>query len=56
MWAPLQRAGICTGPRRLERGTIVALLADDGWKYLREDLRSRDLGPLEADLEGKPLW
>ncbi len=40
----------------LERGKILVLLADGGWKYLSEDLWTRDLGALEADLEHKLLW
>jgi cysteine synthase B len=63
------REGIFAGPscgaalfaalrvaRELERGTIVVLLADGGWKYLSEDLWTRDLGALEEDLEQKLLW
>ena len=37
-------------------GTIVALLADGGWKYLSEDLWTRDVDELEEDLEAKVLW
>lgn len=40
----------------IERGKIVVLLADDGWKYLSEDLWTRDLDNLEDDLEAKLLW
>jgi len=40
----------------MERGKIVVILADGGWKYLSEDLWTRDLGQLEDDLEGKLLW
>ncbi len=40
----------------MERGKIVVLLADGGWKYLSEDLWTRDLGTLEDDLEAKLLW
>jgi [CysO sulfur-carrier protein]-thiocarboxylate-dependent cysteine synthase len=40
----------------MERGTIVVLLADGGWKYLSTDLWSRDLGALEDELEGSVLW
>jgi [CysO sulfur-carrier protein]-thiocarboxylate-dependent cysteine synthase len=69
MRALLDREGIFTGPsggaavhaalraaREMERGKIVVLLADGGWKYLSEDLWTRDLGDLEDDLEGKVLW
>ncbi|HEY7125684.1 MAG TPA: cysteine synthase family protein [Ktedonobacterales bacterium] len=63
------REGIFAGPscgaavyaalrvaREMEQGTIVVLLADGGWKYLSEDLWTRDLGTLEEDLEQKLLW
>jgi cysteine synthase B len=63
------REGIFAGPscgaalyaalrvaREMERGNIVVLLADGGWKYLSEDLWTRDLGTLEEDLEQKLLW
>ena len=40
----------------LERGKIVVILADGGWKYLSEDLWTRDLDELEEDLEAKILW
>ena len=40
----------------VEHGKIVVLLADGGWKYLSEDLWTRDLGNLEDDLEAKLLW
>jgi cysteine synthase len=40
----------------LERGKIVVILADGGWKYLSEDLWTRDLQNIEEDLEAKVLW
>ncbi|MBX5452122.1 MAG: cysteine synthase B, partial [Thermogemmatispora sp.] len=40
----------------MEHGKIVVILADGGWKYLSEDLWTRDLGALEEDLETKLLW
>ena len=65
----LDKEGIFTGPsggaalhaalhvaRSMERGNIVVLLADGGWKYLSEDLWTRDLGELGEELEGKVLW
>jgi cysteine synthase B len=42
--------------RSLERGKIVVLLADGGWKYLSEDLWTRDIGTLADELEDKLLW
>ncbi len=69
MRALAEREGIFAGPsggaalhaalrvaREMEHGHIVVLLADGGWKYLSEDLWSRDLATLEADLEEKLLW
>jgi cysteine synthase B len=40
----------------MERGTIVALLADGGWKYLSAGAYSRDLDEMEKDLEGGVNW
>jgi len=40
---------------RMERGKIVCLLADGGWKYLSTGLWSRPLEELEAEL-GKKIW
>ncbi len=40
----------------LERGKIVVILADGGWKYLSEDLWTRDLDTIEEELEAKLLW
>jgi cysteine synthase len=40
----------------MEHGKIVVILADGGWKYLSEDLWTRDLSALEDDLEHKLLW
>jgi cysteine synthase B len=39
---------------QMESGTIVALLADGGWKYLSEDIWSRD--PDDEALEALNLW
>jgi len=40
----------------MERGTIVLLLADGGWKYLSDGLWTRDLAELEADAETRNWW
>jgi len=40
----------------LEHGKIVVILADGGWKYLSEDLWTRELDELEEGLEAKLLW
>ena len=42
--------------RDLERGTIVALLADGGWKYLSTSVWTKQLDRAEVDLEGKIWW
>ena len=65
----LDKEGIFTGPsggaavhaalrvaRGMERGKIVVVLADGGWKYLSEDLWTRDVESLEDELEEKLLW
>ena len=38
----------------MDSGTVVALLADGGWKYLSEDLWRRD--PTDDEMEGLNLW
>src|SRR5579864_1461131 len=40
----------------MEKGKIVVILADGGWKYLSEDLWTRDIEQLEDDLEAVLLW
>jgi [CysO sulfur-carrier protein]-thiocarboxylate-dependent cysteine synthase len=40
----------------MEQGKIVVILADGGWKYLSEDLWTRELDQLEDELEAKLLW
>ena len=42
--------------KRMERGTIVALLPDGGWKYLSAGTYARDLDEMESDLEGGINW
>ncbi len=64
-----EREGIFAGPscgaalhaalrvaRTLDRGNIVVLLADGGWKYLSENLWSQDLDSLMEALEDTLLW
>jgi cysteine synthase B len=41
--------------RSLKQGTIVALLADGGWKYLSEKVLTEDLKELSKRFPG-PLW
>ncbi len=40
--------------QRMEHGTIVVLLADGGWKYLSEDIWTRDIG--DEALDSLNLW
>ena len=40
----------------MRSGSIVVLLADDGWKYLSTGLWDADLDELEEELEGSLLW
>jgi cysteine synthase len=42
--------------RELERGNVVVLLPDGGWKYLSAALWTRDVDELEEELEGTLLW
>ncbi len=42
--------------REMERGTIVVLIADGGWKYLSEDLWTRDIDRDEEVIESLNLW
>jgi [CysO sulfur-carrier protein]-thiocarboxylate-dependent cysteine synthase len=42
--------------QRLERGTIVALLADGGWKYLSAGLWAKSPETFSADMAGKLWW
>jgi cysteine synthase B len=42
--------------RRMKHGTIVALLADGGWKYLSDDLWTRPLEAMGDDLESRNWW
>ncbi len=41
---------------RLERGNIVALLADGGWKYLSTGLWSRDYADIREQVAEKMWW
>jgi cysteine synthase B len=40
----------------MRRGTIVILLADGGWKYLSEDIWTRDLDEDRDEIESLNLW
>jgi [CysO sulfur-carrier protein]-thiocarboxylate-dependent cysteine synthase len=58
IFAGVSSGGVLAVARRLaaqmESGTIVALLADGGWKYLSEDVWSRDLD--DESIEALNLW
>jgi [CysO sulfur-carrier protein]-thiocarboxylate-dependent cysteine synthase len=41
---------------QMDHGTIVVLLADGGWKYLSEDLWTRDLERDHDEVESLNLW
>jgi cysteine synthase B len=42
--------------RRMDSGTIVAVLPDGGWRYLSAGTFERDLDEMEDDLEGGVQW
>ena len=42
--------------RTMERGNIVLLLADGGWKYLSTDLWTRPLESVAEEVRGKVMW
>ena len=65
----LQREGIFAGissgavvygalrvAQRMERGKIVCLLADGGWKYLSTGLWNKDYGEMGQEAQGKIWW
>ena len=42
--------------KRLERGTIVMLFADGGWKYLSTGIYTRDWSDIQNEVEGQTWW
>lgn len=40
----------------MDQGKIVVILADGGWKYLSEDLWTRNIDELQATLDAKLMW
>ena len=42
--------------KRMDRGTIVALLPDGGWKYLSAGTFSANLDEMDEALEGGVNW
>jgi cysteine synthase len=52
-------AVVCCAVRlaeRMERGNIVCLLADGGWKYLSTSLWTKDFSELQDSVESKIWW
>jgi cysteine synthase B len=41
---------------RMERGNVVMLMADGGWKYLSTNLWTTDYSDLPADIDSKVWW
>jgi cysteine synthase B len=41
---------------RMESGSVVALLADGGWKYLSTELWTKDWGQPHEEVQGKIWW
>ncbi len=42
--------------QRIDKGNIVCILADGGWKYLSTGLWTKSYAELEMDVEGKVWW
>jgi cysteine synthase B len=49
-------AGALRIAHRMDKGNIVCLLADGGWKYLSTNLWTTDYGELESQVQGKIWW
>jgi len=60
IFAGVSSGGVLVAAQRvaesMESGTIVALLADGGWKYLSEDVWRRDLAADHDEVESLSLW
>lgn len=50
IWAALRTA------EKMEKGKIVCLLADGGWKYLSTGLWNKDLEQMRGEAQGKIWW
>jgi cysteine synthase B len=50
VWAAMKTA------ERMEKGNIVCLLADGGWKYLSTGLWTKDVDEMEKEARGKVWW
>ena len=42
--------------RDLDRGNVVVLLADGGWKYLSTGLWTRPLEEVAEEISGRVMW
>ncbi len=42
--------------QRMQKGNIVCLLADGGWKYLSTNLWTKDYGEMKDEAKGKIWW
>jgi cysteine synthase B len=49
-------SGAMRQAQQMERGNIVCLLADGGWKYLSTSLWTKDYEQLEEEVQGKIWW
>jgi cysteine synthase B len=60
IFAGVSSGGVVAAAQRvaagMDRGTIVVLLADGGWKYLSEEVWTRDLDGDAESLERLSLW
>ncbi len=60
VFAGVSSGGVVAAAQRvaatMDRGTIVALLADGGWKYLSEDVWTRDLATDADAVDRLSLW
>ncbi len=60
IFAGVSSGGILVAAARvaetMESGTIVTLLPDGGWKYLSEDIWTRDLASDREQIESLNLW
>ncbi len=48
--------GVMKIAKKMESGNIVALLADNGWKYLSTGLWTKDISQLENEIGRKVWW
>ncbi len=60
IFAGVSSGGVVAAAQRIaatmDRGTMVVLLADGGWKYLSEDVWSRDLAADADEVDRLRLW